>query len=83
MAVLKCGTVVRHIDKYRFWRDRLVQLKEAFDDTRPRTVTQWWNDRRDGVQWWTFWAVISLTIFFGLVQSIEGAIQVYKAYNPS
>ncbi|KAI4594820.1 hypothetical protein KJ359_007623 [Pestalotiopsis sp. 9143b] len=83
MAVLKCGTVIRHIEKYRFWRDRLVQLKEAFDDTRPRTVLQWWNDRRDGVQWWTFWAVISLTIFFGLVQSIEGAVQVYKAYNPS
>lgn len=83
MAALKCGTVVRHIDKYRFWRDRLVQLKEAFDDTRPRTVTQWWNDRRDGVQWWTFWIAIFFTVLFGLVQSIEGGIQVYKAYNPS
>ncbi|KAI0167562.1 hypothetical protein BJ166DRAFT_237712 [Pestalotiopsis sp. NC0098] len=83
MAAFKCGAVVRHIDKYRFWRDRLVQLKEAFDDTRPRTVTQWWNDRRDGVQWWTFWIAIFFTVLFGLIQSIEGGIQVYKAYNPS
>jgi hypothetical protein len=26
---------------------------------------------------------IGLTLFFGLVQSIEGAVQVYKAYHPA
>jgi hypothetical protein len=27
--------------------------------------------------------VLVLTIFFGLVQSTEGALQVYKAYHPT
>ncbi|ETS76144.1 hypothetical protein PFICI_11531 [Pestalotiopsis fici W106-1] len=83
MSALRCGHAIRHVEKYRFWRDRLVQLKESFDDTKLRTVTQWWHDRRDGVQWWTFWIAIFFTVFFGLVQSIEGALQVYKAYHPT
>jgi hypothetical protein len=27
--------------------------------------------------------VLCLTIFFGVVQSVEGALQVYKAYHPT
>ncbi|KAF3402145.1 hypothetical protein DPV78_004664 [Talaromyces pinophilus] len=81
--VLKCGSVNRHIEGYKYWHDRLVILKEAFDESRPSTISQWWNDRRDGVQWYALWIAISLTVFFGLVQSIEGALQVYKAYHPS
>lgn len=61
-------------------------LKQAYDDATPGALPQWWYDRRDGVTWSTFWiavVVLVLTVFFGLVQSIEGAIQVYKAYSPS
>jgi hypothetical protein len=75
----------RQIEQFRFWRDRLVILKEAFDDATPRTLSQWWYDRRNGVQWYTFWVavlVLVLTILFGLVQCIEGGLQVYKAYHP-
>ena len=71
------------IEKYTFWHDRLVMLKEAFDESQPRTVSQLWNDRREGSQWYALWAAIGLTLFFGLVQSIEGGWQVYKAYHPS
>jgi hypothetical protein len=39
------------------------------------------------IQWFNFWfavaLLVGLTVFFGLVQSIEGALQVYKAYHPS
>ena len=83
--VLFCGNIVddfRRIEKYTFWHDRLVILKEAFDESQPKTVTQLWNDRREGSQWYALWVAISITLFFGLVQSIEGAIQVYKAYHP-
>lgn len=76
----------RQIEKFEYWHDRLIVLKQAFDQSRPSTLSQWWHDRRNGVQWYTFWVailVLFLTIFFGLVQSIEGALQVYKAFHPS
>ncbi|KAH4123617.1 hypothetical protein HBI55_126130 [Parastagonospora nodorum] len=76
----------RQIENFTFWRERLIILKETFDDSRPARLSQWWYDRRDGHIWSTFWVavlVLFLTVFFGVVQSIEGALQVYKAYHPS
>jgi hypothetical protein len=87
--IKRCGQLrlgERQIENYRFWHDRLVILKQAYDQSRPSTLLQWWYDRRNGVQWYTFWVaavVLFLTILFGLVQSIEGALQVYKAYYPT
>ena len=87
--LVKCGHLRaddRQIENFKFWHDRLVILKEVFDESRPRTLSQWWCDRRNGVQWYTFWVailVLFLTIFFGIVQSLEGALQVYKAYHPT
>jgi hypothetical protein len=74
----------RHIDRFHFWRDRLIILKEMFDESEPKNLTQWWSDRRNGVQWYTFWVaivVLLLTLFFGLVQCIEGGIQTYVALS--
>lgn len=76
----------RRLEHFRFWHDRLVLLKQVFDEARPKNIWQWWYDRRNGVQWYTFWVailVLILTVFFGLVQSIEGALQVYKAFHPN
>ena len=76
----------RRIESFTYWRDRLTMLKQAYDESEPRNIYQWWNDGRNSVQWATFWVaavVLALTIFFGMVQSVEGAIQVYKAYHPS
>ncbi|KAK8085681.1 hypothetical protein PG997_006952 [Apiospora hydei] len=87
LTVAKCGTLRsrdRRFERFLYWHDRLVILKQAFDDAKPRTLSQWWWDRRDGVQWYTFWVavlVFALTLFFGLVQSIEGAMQVYLSYK--
>ena len=87
--LVQCGQLRaddRRIENFRFWHDRLVVLKQVFDESRPATLWQWWADRRNGVQWYTFWVavlVLFLTVFFGLVQSIEGALQVYKAYHPT
>jgi hypothetical protein len=69
------------MEKYRFWHDRLVILKEAFDESQPKTLLQLWNDKRDRTQWYTLWVAIGITLFFGLVQSIEGGMQVYKAFQ--
>jgi hypothetical protein len=74
----------RQIERFIFWHDRLIILKEVFDESRPTRLSQWWYDRRDGHVWYTFWVavfVLLLTVLFGLIQSIEGALQVYKAYH--
>ena len=74
----------RQIERFRFWHDRLVVLKQVFDEATPQTLSQWWYDRRNGVQWYTFWVaavVLSLTLVFGLIQSLEGALQVYGTFR--
>lgn len=74
----------RQIDNFEYWHDRLVILKQAFDEAEPKNMKQWWHDRRKRVQWYTFWVaimVLMLTVFFGLVQSVEGALQVYMAFK--
>ncbi|CEL04919.1 hypothetical protein ASPCAL06043 [Aspergillus calidoustus] len=76
----------RGLNSFSFWRDRLAILKETLDELEPRTVFHFWLDRRRPIQWATFWVavlVLGLTVFFGLVQSVEGALQVYKAYHPA
>lgn len=80
------NTQNRQIEKFEYWHDRLVILKEVFDDAEPGTILQWWEDRRKRVQWYTFWVaalVLGLTVFFGILQSVEGFLQVWKAYHPS
>ncbi|KAI1083068.1 hypothetical protein F5B20DRAFT_528415 [Whalleya microplaca] len=52
----------RQIERFVYWRDRLVILKQAYDDATPRTLSQWWLDRRNGVQWYTFWVAILVLI---------------------
>ncbi|KAK3331299.1 hypothetical protein B0H66DRAFT_469595 [Apodospora peruviana] len=53
----------RQIECFTFWRDRLIILKEAYDDATPGTLNQWWHDRRNGVQWCTFWVAFTVAIF--------------------
>ncbi|KAK1753217.1 hypothetical protein QBC47DRAFT_54078 [Echria macrotheca] len=90
-CVARCGSLRaqnRRFEHFSVWHDRLVILQQAFDESSPRGIRQWWNDRRNSVQWYTFWVAILvflMTLFFGLVQSVEGGLQVYlswKAMNP-
>ena len=72
----------RQIEKFVYWRDRLVLLKRTFDDAEPRNISQlWWDDRKK-TQWFTFWVavlVFIMTVFFGIVQSILGIIQAWAS----
>ncbi|KAF2855174.1 hypothetical protein T440DRAFT_464470 [Plenodomus tracheiphilus IPT5] len=82
----KTGHPSRRLEHYHFWRDRLGALAEAVDDATPPTkaLLKALRDRKKGDRWlnsWVAMVAIGLTVFFGLVQSIEGAIQVYKAYH--
>jgi len=74
----------RRFERFDYWHDRLVILKQAFDESNPRTLRHWWNDRRNSVQWYTFWVAILIfatTIFFGIVQSLEGGMQVWLSWK--
>lgn len=68
----KCGNLnaeQRHINSFKYWRLRLSTLKIVFDESEPKSLTQWWNDRRHGERWFTFWIaaiVVLLTLFFWL-----------------
>jgi hypothetical protein len=83
----ECGQLKlqsRRIENFRYWHDRLVILKQVFDEAEPSSIKQWWCDRRRRVQWYTFWVaalVLALTVVFGIIQSVEGALQVYMTYK--
>ncbi|KAI1311437.1 hypothetical protein F5Y03DRAFT_382173 [Xylaria venustula] len=83
----ECGSLAtqeRRFENFSYWNNRLVILKQALDDAQPQTLSQWWFDRRNGVQWYTFWVAILVflvTIFFGLIQSLEGALQVWLSWK--
>ncbi|KAL9100442.1 MAG: hypothetical protein Q9163_004187 [Psora crenata] len=47
MNAIKCGQLRaedRQIETFRFWRDRIVILKQVFDEAEPNTWSQWWSD---------------------------------------
>lgn len=53
---IQCGqlkTDHRQTERFRFWNDRLVVLKQVFDEAQPKSLSQWWYDRRNGVQWYS------------------------------
>lgn len=84
-AAARCGhlnATGRQIENFRYWRDRLVILKQAFDEAEPQSLKQWWRDRRRRMQWYTFWIavlVLVLTVLAGLTQFVFGVVQVWAA----
>jgi hypothetical protein len=76
----------RQIDKFDFWQGQLVELKQAFDEAEPSSWYQWWHDKRRGMHRYPLLvaaAALFLTLILGVVQCIEGGLQVYMASNPS
>jgi hypothetical protein len=74
----------RQLAHFKYWHDRLVIIKQHFDDSRPKTIKQWWYDDRKRVQWfWVAMFLVGSAFFFGVVQRVEGGLQVWKAYHPS
>ena len=43
---------------YTYWHERLTIIQRAYDESEPKALPQWWNDRRKKVQWYTFWVAI-------------------------
>src|SRR5271155_1588790 len=59
------------LTEFFYWRKQLVELYDVFQQS-PETILQMWHDRRNPMQWWTFWlaALIAvLTVLFGVISS--------------
>jgi len=66
------------ISHYEFWRDRLEIIEEVLNRTQPTTLTQLWLDRRNKVQWATFW-IAGVVFLLTLIQCITGIIQAWAS----
>jgi hypothetical protein len=74
----------RAMGNFPYYQTKLARLLEDFEtaESHPTGLRKLLGSRRD-MAWYSFFAILLLTVFFGAVQSAEGAIQVYKAYHPS
>ena len=72
------------LNSYPYWHERLREVQRRYDSARPRTLRQWWFDRRNRFEWATFWTavvVFILTLFFGVIGSVTGILQVYASFK--
>jgi hypothetical protein len=76
----------RSPEKYKFWGQRLITIKMAYDDSEPKNLGQWWHDRRSKVQWYTFWGkYISESFLIGPNDAVSRTtcVELRNAYSLS
>jgi hypothetical protein len=64
---------------------RLKELEQFGSRQRPSALKDLWTDRRDPLQWYTFWAVFwigGLSLLLSVVQAGLAAAQVWLALHP-
>ena len=67
--------------EFRYWRQRLMELYHVFRQP-PTTVYRLWHDRRNPMQWYTFWLAVLiavLSIVFGSLGTYIGFRQIQLA----
>ena len=72
-----------HLDQFHHWRGRMARLNLEFQSPGPK-FKHIWVDRRNRLQWYTFWfavAVLIFTIVFGVVTIVLTAMQTRYAYE--
>lgn len=72
-----------YLSDFYYWRDRLSELCFEYQSP-PSSWREIWKDRRNRLQWYTFWlavAIFILTIVFGLISSITACMQTVYAYE--
>jgi hypothetical protein len=65
---------------FRLLGDRLLTLQAFNMRQRPSRIRDLWRDRRDPLQWYTFWLVLFLggfSLIFSILQCGLGAAQLY------
>ncbi|KAG4444414.1 hypothetical protein IFR05_000005 [Cadophora sp. M221] len=72
-----------YLSDFHFWRDRLSTLYAEFCQPPP-SMTQLFNDRRNVLQWYTFWfavLIVGLTLVFGIISSVTAGLSTKFAYE--
>ncbi|KAH6711129.1 hypothetical protein BKA61DRAFT_695072 [Leptodontidium sp. MPI-SDFR-AT-0119] len=72
-----------YLSDFHFWRDRLSNLYAEFCQPPP-SMTQLFNDRRNVLQWYTFWfavLIVGLTLVFGIISSVTAGLSTKFAYE--
>jgi hypothetical protein len=72
-----------HLNEFYHWRDRLIRIHQEFQSPGPGW-RQLWSDRRNPLQWYTFWfavAILILTVIFGIITTILAFLQTWYTYQ--
>jgi hypothetical protein len=72
-----------YLDQFHHWRDRISRLSLEFQSPGPK-FKHLWSDRRNRLQWYTFWfavAILILTIVFGIITTTLTTLQTVYAYQ--
>lgn len=71
------------ISDFHYWRDRISVLFTEFSSPPP-SMTQLYHDRRNILQWYTFWfavVIAGLTVVFGVISSVTACLSTRYAYE--
>ena len=74
----------QQFEKYGIFENRLRELKAYMDSQKPGGIRALWRDKRDTLQWYTFWAVIivgSLGIFLSFLGLIVTTVQTIGTFK--
>ncbi|TVY18403.1 hypothetical protein LARI1_G003433 [Lachnellula arida] len=73
----------QHLSEFSHWRNRLMELHQIFHSP-PIGWTQLWTDRRNPLQWYTFWiaiVILVLTVVLGVISTVTAVMQTCFAYE--
>ena len=62
---------------------KLSALADYLSEKRPKTWKQLWQDKRDGGQWFTFWAVLIIGALGLLLALIQVLLQITQLVTPA
>ena len=75
----------RFVQEFCMWRANLLAIEREWDNSSPRSLKQWWKDRRRRREWFPFWVaaiVVILTIvslLLSLISAVTGVIAAREA----
>ena len=84
---LSHSLILRSYSDFFIFENRIRQLVFYMDSQKPQGIRQLWRDKRDTLNYYTFWGVIifgGLSVFlalFSLAVSIAQTVAGYRALN--
>lgn len=75
------------LQSYPYWQQQLHKIQLSYNSTQPSSISQYWYDRRNEVQWATLWMgalvvfLTVVTVIFGIIQCVTAIVQVYAIYH--